>query len=275
VTSLETSSWFKLALAFEDLRESPGREGVAIGVSNSEDSCQPVFSAGYSSGPNAKPVVPAGGVDRNTSGDGCGSSRSDAAVTPMYFVSRWLFSILSGRPTEPESLCSHHLLAVRPRELSSSGTVLTAMLGIGDSEGLNCSPHCLESARSSMSALSSIEAVSVAGVNSPIDEAELGMAPCAEASPPSDAQEGMVGSIDDIEVLGVMARLLSLVYERHMSLVKSITSPAILLYADWYRSRRSLDSCTRKLAKISSRSSSDAAVDSFSIKARWRSVACW
>jgi hypothetical protein len=247
-----------------------------MGVSNSEDSCQPVFSAGYSSGPNAKPVVPAGG-DRNTSGDGCGSSRRDAAVTPMYLVSRWLFSILSGRPTEPEPelLCSHHLLAVRPRELSSSGTVLTAILGIGESEGLNCSPHCLESARSSMSALSPIEAVSVAGVNSPIDEAELGIAPCAEANPPSDAQEGMVGSMDDIEVLGVMARLLSLVYERHISLVKSITSPAIVLYADWYRSRRSLDSCTRKLAKSSSRSSSDAAVASFSIRARCRSIACW
>lgn len=230
MTSLETSSLFKFSLALEDFRVSPGRDGVAMGVSNSKDSCQPVFSAGYSSGPNENPVAPAGGVDLNTSGDGCGSSRKDAAVTPMYLVSRWLFSILSGRPTEPaDSLCSHHRLAVRPRELSSSGTVLTAMLGIGDSEGLNCSPHCLESARSSISALSPIEAVSVAGVNSPIDEAELGMAPCAEGSPPSDAQEGMVGSIEDIEVLGVIARLLSLVYDRHMSLVKSITSPAMLL----------------------------------------------
>lgn len=62
-----------------------------------------------------------------------------------------------------------------------------------------------------------------------MDEAELGIAPCAEANPPSDAQEGIVGFIDDIEVLGVMARLLSLVYNRHISLVKSITSPAILL----------------------------------------------
>jgi hypothetical protein len=229
VTSLETSSWFNLALASDDMRESPGRDGVAMGVSNSEASCQPVFSAGYSSGPNAKPVVPAGGVDRKTSGDGCGSSRRDAGVTPMYFVSRWLFSILSGRPTEPESLCSHHRLAVRPRELSSSGTVLTAIRGIGDREGLKCSPHCLESARSIISALSPMEAVSVAGVNSPIDEAELGIAPCAETRPPSDAQDGMVGSIDDVEVLGVTARLLSLVYDRHMSLVKSMTSPAILL----------------------------------------------
>lgn len=103
------------------------------------------------------------------------------------------------------------------------------MLGIGDSEGLNCSPHCLESARSSKSALSPNEAVSVAGVNSPIDDAELGIAPCADASPLSDAQDGIVGSIDDIDVLGVMARLLSLVYDRHMSLVISITSPAMLL----------------------------------------------
>ena len=177
MTRRETSSWFGFALPVEDLRSPPGRAGVAMGVSYSECSCQPVFSTGYSSGPKAKSVMPAGGVDRTTSGDGCGSSRSVAGVTPMYFVSRWLFSILSGRPTEPWSLCSHHQLAVRPRELFSSGTVLTAMLGMGDSEGLNCSPHCRESARSRSSALSPIEAVSVAGVNSPIDEAELGMAP--------------------------------------------------------------------------------------------------
>lgn len=107
--------------------------------------------------------------------------------------------------------------------------MLTAILGIGDSEGLNCSPHCLDSARSSKSALSPNEAVSVAGVNSPIDDAELGMAPWADGSPLSDAHDGMVGSIDDIEVLGVIARLLSRVYDRHMSLVISMTSPAMLL----------------------------------------------
>ena len=70
MTSLETSSLLTFKLAFEDFLVSPGREGVAIGVSNSKDSCQPVFSAGYSSGPRENAVAPAGGVDRNTSGDG-------------------------------------------------------------------------------------------------------------------------------------------------------------------------------------------------------------
>jgi hypothetical protein len=35
--------------------------------------------------------------------------------------------------------------------------------------------------------------------------------------------------MDDIDVLGVTARLLSLTYDRHISLVMSITSPAMLL----------------------------------------------
>ena len=145
----------------------------------------------------------------------------------MYFVSRWLFTIRSGRPTDPVSLFSHHRLGARPRELSSSGTVLTAMLGIGESEGLNCSPHWRS--RSIRSPTSPMEPVSVAGVNSPIDEAELGMSRCAEAGWPSDAQEGIVWSNEDIDVLGVIARLLVLVYERHISLVMSTTSPAIAL----------------------------------------------
>lgn len=140
------------------------------------------------------------------------------------------------------------------------------MLGIGDREGLNDSAHCRSSPRLKPSLDSPVDAESVAGVKSPNDEAEGG---------PSDAQEGSVGSIEDMAVLGVAARLLLLeLYERHISLVRSNISLAIEVYALLYRSLRRRDSCTMKLAKSSRRSSSVAADISFSTKARCLSMAC-
>lgn len=106
------------------------------------------------------------------------------------------------------------------------------MLGIGESEGLNDSAHCRASARSNPSPPSPTDAASVAGVKSPIEDAELGMLACAELGWPSDAHEGTVGSMDDIDVLGVTARRLFLeLYDRHMSRVRSRMSLAMALYA--------------------------------------------
>jgi hypothetical protein len=76
--------------------------------------------------------------------------------------------------------------------------------------------------------------------------------------------------------LGVIAlRAAAVLLERHKSLVKSMTSPAIASKAPEYRSRRNLDSVTMKSAKSSSLSSSFSACISFSMKSRCRSTDAW
>lgn len=96
----------------------------------------------------------------------------------MYLLSCFVISIFRPPfPAEPSPLPSHHRLAERPLESSSSGTVLTAMLGmerIGERDGWNLSPQGVGGGLSSTcSLLSHIESVSVAGVNSVAEEHEL------------------------------------------------------------------------------------------------------
>ena len=164
-----------------ELRRSEVSAGVATGVSKSAGSCQPTFSGGYLDSENVCALAHGAADCRLCAGDGSLASCSSAARIPMYLVSLCDFSIRSGRPMDPEEwLDSHQRLAALPLELSSSGTVLCAMLGMGDSVGLNVSGHCLDSARSNASPASPTEATSVAGVFSPKDEADFGK-PCAEA----------------------------------------------------------------------------------------------
>jgi len=101
---------------------------------------------------------------------------------------------------------------------------------MGDSDGLKASAQWRESERS-RSFGSPTDPTSVAGVKSPNEDAELGKPPRAEVGCPSEAPDGTIWSKDDIDVLGVPARLLARVEERHMSLVKSTISPAMLPYA--------------------------------------------
>lgn len=98
----------------------------------------------------------------------------------MYFVSLFVLSTFRPPPLlDPSALPSHHLLEDLPLELSSSGTVLTAILGIGERLGWNLSPQTPVSSESGMSPK---ESVSVAGVNSVKDELELGAANSGDAA---------------------------------------------------------------------------------------------
>jgi hypothetical protein len=126
VTSLDTSSLCGSGVAGTEI-------GARRGVTEEPcppSSCHPLFSMGYSATVLGVPPC----IDGEGSSCHCRVARV-SLDTPINLDSRFVRSMRCEAPVLP-ALDSHHLEAGRPREQSSSGTVLIAMLGIGESTGL-------------------------------------------------------------------------------------------------------------------------------------------
>lgn len=178
----------------------------------------------------------------------------------MYLLSCLVISSLRPPcPDDPSPLPSHQRLADRPLESSSSGTVLTAILGtdlIGEREGWNLSPpHGVSGGlSSSCSLLPYMDSVSVAGVNSVAEEHELSVGMLVDPRLSSAETDGREVSCSTSFIDRRSGKALAEPVGRHISRVKSIISPAIELNAIPYRSLRIRDSCTMKFANNSRRS---------------------
>lgn len=183
----------------------------------------------------------------------------------MYLDSR--LDLSSRCDWSPVESASHQRLAVRPRELFSSGASLMLILRIGDSEGMKLEFDCQ---------FALFEGPPLGETGMPAEAGAECDCCCAVSRPKTEFIELRCDLVSDIGganslVCDVLeSRLVRM--GRNKSRVKSKISEPMAPIAELYLSRRILDSLTKNSANILTRSASEAAVASCRAKAWKRSI---